>query len=71
MARARKKAATVGADAPAVVVPEAGARRYRFSRAHTHAGISYVAGDIVSLSEAEAGRIRLYAGADALTDNEG
>lgn len=71
MAKPRKKVATAGADAPAVVARAAGTRRYRFTCAHTHAGIGYVAGDAIVLTDAKAELIRRYAGADALTDDEG
>jgi hypothetical protein len=69
VAKARRKAATAGADAPAVAVPNE--RLYRFTRKHTHADTEYAAGDSITLTEAKAAQIRQFAGADVLIDDEG
>lgn len=69
MAKPRKKAATAGADAPAVGLPAV--QRYTFARPHTHAGTEYAAGDSIVLTEAQAAHIRLFAGVDVLTVDEG
>lgn len=71
MAKPRKKVATVGAHAPAVLVRAPGERDYIFMRPHTHAGIDYAAGDAITLTDARAELIRRFAGADALAGGEG
>lgn len=71
MAKPRKKVAAAGAHAPAVLVRASGERGYIFTRPHTHADVDYCAGDAIELTDAQADLIRRYAGADALTDDEG
>lgn len=71
MAKARKKASTPGAQAPGFDAPAPAVRRYRFARAHTHAGVEYVAGDSIDLSDAKADLIRAFGGEDViLSDGE-
>lgn len=70
MRKARKKPQTAAEETRRLPDCVNGRRVYAFAVSHEHAGTRYAVGDRVALTEAEVARIRLYAGAEALTDDE-